>query len=125
MKQVILSTTVAFLFVGCTAGPSISQVPSPDGSVIQIVKCVKNTNECFSAASKSCNGGSYQVYSSESHAGGIWADALAGPATWYSFNYKCGPSNGKMPEFPFGGQIYVPPTVINNSTTVNNRVNIR
>lgn len=118
MKKLIFTVSILIFLTGCTAGPTVVEIPSPDGSPLKKVKCVKNSSECFVAAGKSCNGGSYQVFDSESHAGGIWADALAGPATWFSFTYKCGPSDGKIPTFPFGGQQYTPPTMINQNTDV-------
>ena len=111
---------IGLMLGACTAKPTITEIPSPDGNALKKVKCVKNTSECYIAASKSCNGTSYQVFDSESHSGGIWADALAGPATWYSFTYKCGPSDGKMPTFTFGGQVYIPPTNINTNVKVYN-----
>ena len=49
------------------------------------------------------------MISSESHAGGLVADVLPGPVTWYGMTYTCGPSDGKMPEFKFAGQQYTPP----------------
>jgi hypothetical protein len=52
--------------------------------------------------------GSYQVLDSESHAGGLVADALAGPVTWYGMTYVCGKSDGRLPSFPFRGQQYLP-----------------
>lgn len=107
-----------FLLTGC-AGTKVSTFTSPDGSSINKVKCNQDSNKCFVEASKSCNGGSYLVLDSESHAGGLAADYLAGPVTWYSFTYKCGPSDGKMPEFRFQGQQYTPPPVIHNTTTTN------
>ncbi len=51
-------------------------------------------------------GGSYQVIGSESHSGGLLADALPGPVTWYSLYYQCGPSDGAIPEFPFHGPTF-------------------
>lgn len=50
---------------------------------------------------------------SESHAGGLVADVLPGPVTWYGMTFACGPSDGRMPSFAFRGQTYRPPTVTN------------
>jgi hypothetical protein len=38
------------------------------------------------------------------------ADVLPGPVTWYGMTYACGPSDGRMPDFKFVGQQYVPPS---------------
>jgi hypothetical protein len=55
-------------------------------------------------AAAACGGGSYQVLSSESHAGGLVADVLPGPVRRYSISFSCGPSDGRMPAFPFQGR---------------------
>jgi hypothetical protein len=99
----------AMLVAGC-ASTGIKEYKGPDGTVIKTVKCSSDRAKCFIEASQSCqDGGSYQVLSSESHAGGLLADIMPGPVTWYSMTYSCGPSDGKIPDFKFGGQQYTPP----------------
>ena len=94
---------------GCST-PAVTEFASPDGSKIKTVKCVSDAQKCFASAAQSCPGeGTYRVVSSESHAGGIFADVLPGPVTWYGMTYACGPSDGKMPEFRLQGQQYTPP----------------
>src|SRR5262249_40916894 len=58
-----------------------------------------------------CRGGSYQILDSESHAGGLLADIIPGPVTWYTMSYACGPSNGRLADFPFRGPHYKPPSI--------------
>lgn len=113
MLKKILSMNVLtlILFSGC-AEPKVSNIIAPDGSNYKIVKCNKDSLKCLNEASISCDNKSYQVISSESHAGGVFADYLAGPVTWYSMTYKCGLSDGKMPDFKFVGQEYNPPANI-------------
>src|SRR5262249_13549150 len=41
-------------------------------------------------------GGSYQILYSDIHPGGLLADILPGPVTWYTMSYVCGPSDGKI-----------------------------
>ena len=107
MKVLFLCT---MLLAGC-ASTSVSEFRAPDGSVAKSVKCTSDAAKCFAAASKSCLGeGTYRVVSSDSHAGGLLADVLPGPVTWYAMNFVCGASDGKMPEFKFVGQQYVPPS---------------
>ena len=97
------------LLAGC-ATTSTSQFQAPDGTMVQTVKCSADPSKCFALASQSCpNGGTYRVLASESHAGGLLADILPGPVTWYSMTYACGASDGRMPEFKFVGQQYTPP----------------
>lgn len=115
MKKSIIFVISLILLTGC-AKTTVSQFTAPDGSIVKKVKCNQDSNKCLTEASVSCNNGSYQVLDSESHAGGLAADYLAGPVTWYSMTYKCGPSDGKMPTFAFQGQEYKPAPVINNST---------
>jgi hypothetical protein len=41
---------------------------------------------CYEQATRDCKGGSYQIVESESHAGGLFADILPGPVTWYAMS---------------------------------------
>src|SRR5262249_21848938 len=50
---------------------------------------------CYEQATRDCRGGSYQILHSESHPGGLLADILPGPVTWYTMSYVCG-SDGKL-----------------------------
>lgn len=98
----------AFCIVSLTAcaTTSVKEHSSPSGMAIKTVKCNADSSKCLAAASKSCSDGSYQVYSSESHAGGTVADIFPGPVTWYSMNYICGRSDGRIPEFKWTGPTY-------------------
>lgn len=97
------------LIAGC-ATTTVSEFRAPDGSRVNSVKCTSDPAKCFAMAAKSCPGeGTYRVLSSESHAGGLAADIIPGPVTWYAMTYSCGPSDGKMPDFKFAGQQYTPP----------------
>ncbi len=111
----IISTSLAALFLGFSATASIAgkveTFYSPSGEQLAVIKCSSNPNKCFKQATKSCKG-QYQVVDSESHAGGLLADLLPGPVTWYSMMVRCGNSDGKMPAFPFRGQSYNPPSYV-------------
>lgn len=106
---------IAIITTGC-AGPNSKSFTGPDGKVMNTIKCSRNTSECFEKASAVC-GGSYQVLDSHSNAGGLLADVMPGPVTWYAMNIQCGPSDGKMPQFTFRGEHYSPPK--STSTTTN------
>lgn len=96
--------------LGACATTNVSQYQAPDGTAIKTVKCSSDPAKCFAAATQSCAGdGRYRVISSASRAGGLAADLIPGPVTWFYMTYACGPSDGKMPEFAFTGQQYVPP----------------
>lgn len=100
----------AFALVAC-ASPTVKEFKAPDGTSVRAVKCTSESSKCFVAASQSCEGaGTYRVISSESHAGGIAADLIPGPVTWYAMTYVCGASDGKMPEFRWVGPAYTPPS---------------
>jgi hypothetical protein len=107
----IVAGLCLLLLTGCL-GASQSRVTGPDGTAQHRVKCAADPTKCYAMASDSCaaQGGTYRVLASESHAGGLWADVLAGPVTWYGMTYTCGPSDGRTPDFAFGGQQYIPPT---------------
>lgn len=113
------------LLSGCAT--SVSEFRAPDGSVVKTVKCSSDSTKCFSLAAQSCpSPGTYRVVSSESHAGGVLADIMPGPVTWYGMTYTCGPSDGRMPEFSFVGQQYTPqppppkPIVVRQQPTTTN-----
>ena len=114
MRVRILAIALVSL-AGC-AGTTVNEMRAPDGTSMKNVKCNMDSQKCFAQASESCkdNGGTYRVVSSHSNAGGTLADIIPGPVTWYNMTYVCGPSDGKMPEFPFKGQQYAPPPVIVN-----------
>jgi hypothetical protein len=109
LKRMLAILAVAGLASGCAStGPT--PFLAPDGSKALRVKCTVDPSKCLQQASQSCAAeGGYRVLDSQSNAGGLFADVIPGPVTWYSMAYTCGPSDGKMPSFPFVGQQYVPP----------------
>ncbi len=74
----------------------------PSGQRFQQAKCSRSPTACYETARAECRG-PYQIIDSESHAGGLLADVLPGPFTWYSFSYICGRSDGRLAAFPFRG----------------------
>ncbi len=106
--KIYLSILALVLVTGCSTS-NIKEYRAPDGTAVKTVNCTSDSAKCFVSASESCpNGGTYRVVSSESHSGGLLADLIPGPITWYSMTYSCGASDGKMPDFKFSGQQYVP-----------------
>lgn len=115
-----LAVVVALAMVGgCqeSAGP----VVTPDGKTAHTAKCSQNPQNCMAEAGKTC-GGAYQVVDSYSKSGGLAADILPGPVTWFYMTYQCGRSDGRMPQFPFRGQQYNPPATA-SCTTIGNTTN--
>src|ERR1700730_6130908 len=84
------------------ATPSSTSFVGPSGAQIHQAKCSQSPQACYQEATKICNG-SYQVLDSESHAGGLAADVLPGPVTWYGMTFSCGASDGRLPSFVFRG----------------------
>jgi hypothetical protein len=76
-------------------------------------KCSQSPTDCDEQATKDCRGGSYQILDSESHTGGLFADIIPGPVTWYTMSYACGPSDGRLAAFPFRGAR--PPSITTSS----------
>lgn len=74
----------------------------PSGQRFQQAKCSRSPTACYETARAECRG-PYQIIDSESHAGGLLADVMPGPVTWYSFSYICGRSDGRLAAFPFRG----------------------
>ena len=101
---------LSITLLSACATSTVKEFQAPDGTAVKTVKCTSDTTKCFALASQSCpNGGTYRALSSESHAGGLLADVLPGPVTWFGMTFACGPSDGKMPDFKFAGQQYTPP----------------
>jgi len=104
-------------FIGVTALASVANaapveiIQSPSGDTLVHSKCKTKSNKCMAQAAKACNG-PYQVIDSESHAGGLFADLMPGPITWYSMTVQCGKSDGAFPKFEFRGQSYQPPSYV-------------
>jgi hypothetical protein len=101
---------LALQLVGCTAGPTVKSFTGPTGEKMSTVRCTKDTSPCFEKASEACDGGSYRVTSSYRNSGGLLADALPGPVTWYTMNVVCGTADGVMPTFPLRGSEPAMPT---------------
>lgn len=125
MKKLFAIAACAVSLAGCVSG-QVKETKGPDGELIKVTKCNQSPSGCYEAASKSCDGSAYYVLASESHAGGLLADIVPGPVTWYSMTYRCGVSGGPMPKFPFGGPVQQMPEVRQptqtNCTTFNGAV---
>ena len=99
-------------------GTTSSSFTGPSGERISTVRCTTDPTKCYQKASASCGGGSYSVVNSYRNAGGIFADLVPGPVTWYTMSLVCGRSDGVVPTFPLRGQepampkIEVPPTIV-------------
>lgn len=102
-----------FVLVLALAGinPAHSQgYVEPSGQRFTTVKCKDNPGACLAEAAQICRG-SYQVLNSNSHAGGLAADAIPGPVTWFAMTIRCGRSDGRVPDFPYVGPVYRPAPV--------------
>lgn len=103
MKKLVMLSVSIVLLAGCNAGPQVKSYTGPSGEKESTVRCTRETSACFEKASEACGGGSYRVTNSYRNAGGLWADVLPGPVTWYTMSVICGPSDGLMPQFPLRG----------------------
>lgn len=115
MKRILIAACAAFLLPGCNA-TSTQPVPGPSGNLMRQAKCSMSPDGCMREAAKQCKG-TYQVLDSSSNAGGLVADILPGPVTWYRMSYQCGKTDGRMPTFAFRGQNFVPPPVVMSAPT--------
>lgn len=111
MRNRFLLVLPFFLALSACVEPQQTSVIGPSGHNILVAKCSQSPIACYQKASDNCSG-SYQVLDSYSKAGGLLADALPGPVTWYYMTYQCGQTDGLTPTFPFRGQQYTPPPVI-------------
>lgn len=74
---------------GVTAVRDPSNGGEPGGAEYFKAKCKSDIEDCANDAREQC-GGAYTVVHRESHAGGLLADALPGPVTWYTVTFRCG-----------------------------------
>jgi len=112
VKQ-LLWATVAIGLTGCVT-PQTNTFVTPSGAQAQTTKCSQSPQGCFQTATNTCRG-SYRVLDSYSKAGGLLADVLPGPVTWYYMTYECGRSDGSFPQFALRGaapSMPSPPVVV-------------
>jgi hypothetical protein len=130
-REVQMIRRVVFFGAALLLSSSSSHAESytdPSGRRVHTAKCRSAPTECFKEASQTCRG-RYQVVDSESHAGGLLADIMPGPVTWYGMTYFCGTSGGKAPTFAFRGQQFQPqmpvyrPPATTNCTRIGNSLN--
>lgn len=115
--KILAMNAVVLLFLsGCQT--SQESFIGPSGAQVHSAKCSQSPQACFRTATTTCRG-AYAVLDSYSNAGGILADVIPGPVTWYNMTYQCGQSSSAFPQFPFRGSQYVPPAT---STTQCQRV---
>lgn len=88
-------TVLLGLSTAC-GGRGVTQVREPlgDGSGESgpsyfKAKCKSEIQDCFDDARNQC-GGKFTLVHKESHSGGLLADALPGPVTWYTVSFRCG-----------------------------------
>jgi hypothetical protein len=106
---------LAFVFFGIlvwilfgTAHAETESAQGPDGRAIHQTSCQGSNTDCYQEARQTCRG-NYQILDSYSKSGGIFADAIPGPVTWYHVTYACGASDGRIARFPKqGGDYYGP-----------------
>lgn len=67
------------------------------------VRCKSNPDVCLQKAVKVCDESEYKVVNSWSNAGGLFADLIPGPYTWYHMEIVCGLTDDQQPAFEFRG----------------------
>ena len=72
----------------------------PSGESVVDIGCRSKPQKCYKKASKHCGGDPYRVVDSWSNPGGLVADIMDGPFTWYHMYVTCGASDGTTPSFP-------------------------
>lgn len=117
MVRFFVALLVSSVLASCQSATTDS-FTGPTGAQVQSTKCSQSPQACFKTASEVCKG-PYQVIDSHSNAGGLVADIVPGPVTWYAMTYQCGKSDGTFPKFPFRGATYTPPTVTHCARNAN------
>lgn len=112
-KKYLFLTCACAILSACVQ-PQQTTAIGPSGQAMQTAKCSQSPSGCYQKASETCSG-PYQVLDSYSKSGGLVADIIPGPVTWYYMTYQCGRGDGAAPTFPFRGQQYTPIPVVQAS----------
>lgn len=88
LKHIVGVVGVGLLAVGCGA-EGVTEAHSASGASSYTAKCKSSSADCVAMARERCPDG-YDLLQSESHAGGVLADAIPGPVTWYTMTFRCG-----------------------------------
>ena len=97
----LCATSILFFAVGaCSNTVQPTSFTAPNGQQVLTSRCNQTPAQCYAQAAQACSGGPYQVVESYSNPGGLLADALPGPVTWFTMSFQCGPSDGQLPQFP-------------------------
>ena len=93
-KQYLYLALAVFIFgslMGCAPTTTNSFV-GPMGATVHTSKCSQSPNGCYQQAALVCQG-PYKVLAMHTNSGGVFADILPGPITWYNVTFSCGKSN--------------------------------
>lgn len=76
---------------GTGVTPASPEAGGGTGERYFTAKCKSDVADCVAHANETCNGRHTELRR-ESHAGGLLADAIPGPVTWYTLTFRCGGS---------------------------------
>lgn len=106
MKKVII---FAWAMAATPATADVTSFRGPVGQTVYKTTCRIDESGCYQDAAATC-GKRYQILSSESHNGGLLVDLFpGGPIRYYSMNFTCGESDGRIAQFPHRGPYFDPP----------------
>lgn len=103
MRAGVLIWAGAGAFAISACGGTQESYVGPSGEIVHETSCRGGKGDCFEAAHSTCGGSGFRALDSHSNSGGLLADALPGPITWYYLTYACGNPDGRMPLFPRQG----------------------
>lgn len=109
MRTFTISVISALLLLSGCAGTK--EFRSPSGDVMHVTKCKFSEAQCFNDAFETCKG-PYEVLNGVRSTGGLLADALPGPVSWFKMTYKCGAGSNVIPEFRNDGRPVIMPQMV-------------
>jgi len=104
MLKILIITALSGMSIvlsGCAGNGEVVRA-SAYGEAAYKTKCTNTPESCIEDAYKRCNGGTFSTIYSDAHSGGIIADFIPGPTTWYALTFKCGGA-GNRPDFAWRG----------------------
>jgi hypothetical protein len=108
-RRFVMTLTLASVTVVGCHGTGVREVRTISGTPVYEAKCKSSGTDCLLDARETCHDG-YELIDSDTHAGGLLADLIPGPVTWYSMTFTCSTSGQfEHPSFAFRGPVYEPP----------------
>src|SRR5215831_11962336 len=101
----------AALFSGCCSAQTIVLRAESPSSPLTARNAVVRPRAAMSRQPETAEGARIKFWIARAMLEDCLQNILPGPVTWYAMSYTCGPSDGRLADFPFRGSRYKPPSI--------------